>query len=88
MSELTKELSEEITRMVNDDIEPMDVASWIYQHGMLLTGEQAQELLADIEVLEMRLDEAHEALIAVHESGVNLQEHENTVRAALGLVAI
>ena len=87
MSKLTITLAEEIRRMKDAD-EDMDEASWGMEAGVLLTVNQVQELLADISVAEQRLDEAHNALRKIYESGINLGELTNVVRSALGLQAI
>jgi len=80
-------LADEISRMKDND-EHMDEASWGMEAGVILTGNQVQELLADIEIGDMRLDEAHKALEAVYESSINLGELTSVVRSALGLQII
>ena len=84
MSELTDELNAVVQGMLDND-DSMTEASWGMQEGVILAGEQLQGLLADIDIGDRRLDEAHEALSAVYSSGVDLQEHESVVREVLGL---
>ncbi len=85
MNELINRLNEE-TQFIVDCDEPMDDASWGMEYGVLLTGNEARELLADIEVCNARLDEAHSALSAIYDSGIDLQEHETIIKTALGLL--
>ena len=82
MSKLIDDITETIRDMV-DGGEDMSEASWGMEQGVLLTGNQVRELLADLEVSETRLDEAHKVLATIYGSGIDLQGHENTVSATL-----